>query len=162
MQKLCKKCGGIERYTSGNCKGCQKARDARRPRKKLEDRKTTRAGYPCIKCGGTKKYRGGCKDCQATNNALWHKSDPGRACAKTMKRKAAILQAIPFWIDHNAIEIIYRAAAVIRTTGFDVEVDHIIPLQSEVVCGLHWHKNMQILGSKENLRKKNRYWPDMP
>jgi len=35
-------------------------------------------------------------------------------------------------------------------------VDHIVPLVSQLVCGL------QILDAKANIEKGNRSWPDMP
>jgi len=30
------------------------------------------------------------------------------------------------------------------------------------VCGLHCEQNMQILWNADNIRKGNRWWPDMP
>jgi hypothetical protein len=45
--------------------------------------------------------------------------------------------------------------------GRGVDVDHLVPLRSPVVCGLHCEANLQLLSSVENIRKGNRYWPDM-
>lgn len=54
--------------------------------------------------------------------------------------------------------------AVIRTsmTGILHEVDHIVPLTSAVVCGLHNEHNLRVLSASMNRSKGNRYWPDMP
>ncbi len=47
-------------------------------------------------------------------------------------------------------------------TGVPHEVDHIVPLQSKVVCGLHNEFNLRVITRRENLSKKNYFWPDMP
>lgn len=74
------------------------------------------------------------------------------------KRRAAKKSAIPGWADMDAIRKIYRKA---RSMG-GMHVDHIVPLQSDLVCGLHCEANLQIIPSSENVKKSNRYWPDMP
>ncbi len=47
-----------------------------------------------------------------------------------------------------------------RPKGCDI--DHIVPLKSKIVCGLHCLENLQYLPSAENQAKKNYFWPDMP
>lgn len=80
-----------------------------------------------------------------------------------MKRKAVKLRAIPPWADKEKIEEFYFAADFLgMVTGEWYHVDHIVPLQSKFVCGLHCEQNLQVLPASANLRKSNRHWPDMP
>lgn len=68
------------------------------------------------------------------------------------KRRAAKLNATPKWADLEAIKYIYTVA---HKAG--LEVDHIVPLQGKLVCGLHVENNLQLLTRNENTRKGNRY-----
>jgi hypothetical protein len=74
---------------------------------------------------------------------------------KALKR-ARRLQATPAWMNETEVRRIYRECP----SGYDV--DHIVPLTSPRVCGLHWEGNLQYLPRAVNQSKKNRYWPDMP
>ena len=93
----------------------------------------------------------------------WSKANPEKLRAKDMKRKAVKLRAIPPWADKEKIEEFYFAADFLgMVTGEWYHVDHIAPLQSKFVCGLHCEQNLQVLPASANLRKSNRHWPDMP
>jgi 5-methylcytosine-specific restriction endonuclease McrA len=72
-------------------------------------------------------------------------------------RRAAELQATPRWVNRLAIQAMYaKAVFMSRQQGVPFEVDHIIPLQGEQVCGLHVACNLQILSRHENRSKSNR------
>lgn len=74
------------------------------------------------------------------------------------RRISSKLSATPAWADLEAIRAIYDLADEIG----NVHVDHIVPLRSKLVCGLHVHWNLQILSPQENMSKGNWWWPDMP
>ena len=85
---------------------------------------------------------------------------------------AAKLNATPAWADLNKIKMIYeQAARLTREIGIPHEVDHIYPLQSKVMCGLHVETNLQVVPTKVNQSKGNRIrevaevrccaWPDI-
>lgn len=73
------------------------------------------------------------------------------------KYRAVKKNAIPKWADLDAISEAYKEAEY-----HGLHVDHIIPLQSKYVCGLHVWDNLQLLTESKNKAKGNRYWPDMP
>jgi hypothetical protein len=94
------------------------------------------------------------------NNSHWGKQNPEKVNAKSGKRRAAKKQAVAPWADLDAIKQIYAEAAELsKSTSIRHEVDHIYPLQSDYMCGLHVETNLQILTQSENASKNNRIWP---
>lgn len=72
-------------------------------------------------------------------------------------RRAVLLQAVPIWANAKKVEAFY-----IKGRKKNLTVDHIVPLVSKLVCGLHWEGNFQLLTQAANTAKGNRCWPDMP
>lgn len=96
-------------------------------------------------------------------NSEWAKANPLGGYVKAARRVAARRNALVGWADSVAISAIYsRARDLTSATGIPHEVDHIVPLQSDLVCGLHCEANLQILTRSENASKGNKHWPDMP
>ena len=111
---------------------------------------------PCNELAA-KKYR--LKNREVTNARIeaWRVRNLHKRAADTAKHLAAKRRAIPKWADLSEIEDVYMEAAYMQ-----MDVDHIVPLQSSLVCGLHVVDNLQLLPKLENISKGNRYWPDMP
>jgi hypothetical protein len=64
---------------------------------------------------------------------------------------------------YRAAHPMYKAAkALSMLTSEKHEVDHVVPLKSKLVCGLHCEANLQIIKRSANRSKSNRRWPDMP
>jgi hypothetical protein len=102
-------------------------------------------------------------DKRAEWNRRWKQKNKGNGNAHKAKRKALILQATPKWADLKAIEAIYvEAMRRSQKTGKKYSVDHIVPLRSPLVCGLHCEANLRVMLLSENCKRANRYWPDMP
>lgn len=93
----------------------------------------------------------------------WERNNPGKANAKTARRYASKTKATPAWADIECIAEFYDLAARrTRATGIRWDVDHIVPLRSAQVCGLHVEHNLRVIPMRQNQSKGNRYWPDMP
>lgn len=109
------------------------------------------------------KYCAENKERFAAYGRSWRKENPGISNAAWVRHHAAKLKAIPAWANKFFIGEIYHLARI-RTeiTGITWQVDHVIPLQSEKVCGLHCAANLQVITATENSSKSNRRWPDMP
>ena len=93
-------------------------------------------------------------------SANWRRKNNPVIAMHANKRRASKIQATPPWINEPDIQHMkdfYEAALQFRIyTGKFYEVDHIIPLMGETVCGLHVPWNMQIIEEKQNRSKKNK------
>lgn len=74
---------------------------------------------------------------------------PARFLAKLHKLKKK--QAVPKWANLDKIKEIYKNCP----EGY--QVDHVIPLQGKIVCGLHVDNNLQYLTPLENMSKSNKF-----
>lgn len=74
------------------------------------------------------------------------------------KRRSSKKTATPIWADIEKIKQIYSTASQMKSKGLDVEVDHIIPLIHNNVCGLHVHQNLRIISKAENRKKSNQFF----
>lgn len=94
---------------------------------------------------------------------VYHRIAPARENAKVAKRRLHTAEATPPWADLKAMLAFYEESQRLsRETGVAHHVDHIVPLTSKYVCGLHCEYNLQVLPGVENIRKHNRTWPDKP
>jgi len=97
-------------------------------------------------------FQNRCKNCSSLMSKKWLKNNPEKNKANTANYRAAKLNRTPIWADLNKIKEIYKNCP----EGY--HVDHIIPLQGEIISGLHIETNLQYLTETENLRKGNK-WP---
>lgn len=96
-------------------------------------------------------------------SAEWCKKNRGVMNAALAKRRAKQKLATPAWANQFFIDEVYRLAGLrTKLTGYTWHVDHIVPIKSKTVCGLHVEHNLRVVPAVVNQSKSNRYWPDMP
>jgi hypothetical protein len=91
------------------------------------------------------------KDVISERNSTYRSRHLSEYSAYAAKRRAVKLKATPVWANLDKIKEIYRN----REEGY--HVDHVIPLQHPLVCGLHCEFNLQYLPASENLSKSNKF-----
>lgn len=90
----------------------------------------------------------------------WRKNHPDKCALLASARRGWLARACPLWADHEAIAAIYRMRdRMTEESGVQHHVDHIIPLKSKFVCGLHVHNNLQVMPAVENISKRNSFTP---
>ena len=95
------------------------------------------------------------------SKALYQKTNADKHSAYQAKRRADKLRATPIWltgVDKERIQNEYKLAALqTKITGESWHVDHIIPLQGKLVCGLHVPGNLKAIRGKDNISKHNKF-----
>lgn len=132
-------------------------------------------GYRICKfCSGSNFRDSRCYDCRSFNQRIWalenkehiyeqRKNYRTNNAEKVSAQRKGYVQsggtlyrkrrsiATPKWADLDKIKEIYKNCP----EGY--HVDHIIPLTSGLVCGLHVENNLQYLTAKENAIKANKF-----
>jgi len=93
--------------------------------------------------------------------AQWKKENVASVRSASSERKARKIKATSIWANKDYIDGIYEVAILFSRAGLKMHVDHIVPLKSKKVCGLHNEHNLRVLSAVENLVKNNHHWPDM-
>jgi 5-methylcytosine-specific restriction endonuclease McrA len=104
-----------------------------------------------------------CISCSYIKAALAEKRNPNRKGDRhspdyLSKKRALKKKCIPPWSDLIVIKGIYEECRrVTKISGIEHHVDHIVPLQNRLVCGLHVPQNLRIITAEENHKKSNKF-----
>jgi hypothetical protein len=162
--KLCRK--GLHQYPADKkqCPDCKRATNKKWQDKNLQKAKKAIRNWNKRNKDKLQKYskKSYYKHIEKNRNRArdWQRKNKAKVTANVARRGALKKQAIPPWACLETIKKIYQEALKItKITGIKHEVDHIYPLQSKYLCGLHVETNLQILTKQQNLTKGNRTWP---
>lgn len=129
-------------------------------------RETSRAYYESHKSeyrDRARKWYEANKDVVLQNCQNWREKNRERVAGYTRERRRKQEMATPSWVNMERVESFYASALMLTAeSGIKYCVDHIVPIVSDYVCGLHCEDNLQIMTVSENAEKSNLHWPDMP
>jgi 5-methylcytosine-specific restriction endonuclease McrA len=90
----------------------------------------------------------------------WKANNKTQVLADNKVRRRKHREATPPWLTRkqkSEIRQLYQIAITMtQTTGEQYVVDHIVPLRSHEVCGLHVPWNLRVITQEENLKKSNK------
>jgi hypothetical protein len=90
----------------------------------------------------------------------WKANNKTQVLADNKVRRRKHRDATPPWLtrkQESEIRQLYQIAITMtQTTGEQYVVDHIVPLRSHEVCGLHVPWNLRVITQEENLKKSNK------
>jgi len=149
------------------CKPCKRATaigwNARNKARKAIQSRTWAENNPARQAEIKRTYFEKNRDAHIRKLRDWGSQRKGYYASKCAERRFRQYLATPAWTDLDEIELFYADAARLTfETGYVWHVDHIVPLRSKRVCGLHCPANLRVIPGSENQVKCNRYWPDMP
>ncbi len=93
--------------------------------------------------------------------AAWKKRNPLNGQVNASKRSAIKRSAEVLW-DQEFTDFVFEEAHHLRGLrdamfNYKWHVDHVIPLQGKLVCGLHVWNNFAVIPAIINMRKNNNY-----
>ena len=157
--KKCTKCGAVKALTefykhkrmagghTADCKDCNKASSAKYNRNNKDKISSAKSQYYAENTDQLLK-----------RGSEWRANNRGAVNALSAKHRAQKLQATPAWADKDAIKALYEEAQRLQEIlGIQFHIDHVLPLQGELVCGLHVETNLAIIPATLNLKKSNKF-----
>lgn len=117
-------------------------------------------GKACHRCGNTERYSKS-RDCVfCARSSEINKRKPGYRASKNSGRRSMGEQtAIAKHFANETRQIYIDAALKTQLEGVQYQVDHIVPINHPLICGLHVPANLQILTEEDNRNKSNTYDP---
>lgn len=115
-----------------------------------------RTKHPQRRVASCARYRKANAAAEKKYRRMYCAANLDKLAAKAAHRRALKMNATPVWYEHSKVMKLYA-----RARRQKKHVDHIVPLNSKRVCGLHCFSNLRLLSRAKNLSKGNRVWPGM-
>lgn len=154
------------RETKGNCVACREE-DWKKDNEKRKDKPKTEAAK-----AAAKRYYARNREAVIARAAArpshetrvykdrYNQRNPEYRKAQTSLRKRRHREATPPWVTQEQKRVMrnlyLQAQRLTKITGERYVVDHIVPLISDEVCGLHLPWNLRVITQEENLKKSNK------
>lgn len=162
--KVCVKCGSTDFVANGKytrCNPCLKAQRRARYASRKEEMDSINRAWAEQNPEKVKKIKKRWRDSNPDKcleaKRDWMSRNKGKMREYCAHRRAKLKQATPSWASRKELQYIHTLAAERRLV-----VDHIVPLNSELVCGLNTPDNLRCIPARLNEFKGNRYWEYMP
>jgi len=168
-----------ENANNGYSKTCTKCGETKRVKDNFFNKYNSPDGYEasCKICflKKNKRWSDKNKERHSELNASWHQrnkeqhllnsqqvyeANKSRKLLDYYRREERTRIATPKWVSKSDLLKVYKQAEQISLkTGVPHEVDHIIPLQHKLICGLNVPNNLQVITREMNRKKANK-WKD--
>lgn len=152
----------IRRTKNRLCLACELSRDhkadyAKRRSSQLKQKKEYhQKNKEALNCKARENHQKN-RDERLSKQREYYSKNKGKAFERAAARSDRLREQTPQWCERDKISILYSKAV-----DYGFHVDHIVPIKSDIVCGLHcWH-NLQLLDPELNISKSNKFWVDMP
>lgn len=89
----------------------------------------------------------------------WAKENKERVLFHNASRRCKTLQRTLPGFEDEILELFYERERLSTLFGRTYHVDHVVPLESEYVSGLHVPWNLQVIPAEQNLSKRNKFTP---
>lgn len=172
LKRWCKPCSAshLAEWSAANPTKVQarKARYRAKNRERLREvSRQWRKANPDASSAAIERWHAAHPEVRRVARTEWAQKNRAYGAEHSAMHRAQNRMATPPWASSELQSLVFAEAydAARRRsalTGVRHHVDHIVPLSSRIVCGLHCAANLRVIPAAINQSKSNRHWPDMP